>query len=78
MLDNIDRIVQIAGVDHAGIGSDFDGGGSVLADATEFPRITAGLVERGYPEAAIRQILGENHLRVLRAALDGSPGRTRP
>jgi membrane dipeptidase len=54
-----------------GIGSDFDGGGSVLADAGEYPRITAGLLERGYPEPAIRKILGENVLRVLRAALGG-------
>jgi membrane dipeptidase len=78
LLDHIDHAVEIAGADHVGIGSDFDGGGSVLGDATEFPRITGGLVERGYPEAAIRKILGGNHLRVLRDSLDGSPGRTRP
>jgi membrane dipeptidase len=72
LLDHVDHAVEVAGIDHVGIGSDFDGGGSVLSDATEFPRITAGLVERGYSAAAIRKILGENHLRVFRAAVDGS------
>ena len=43
---------------------------SVLPDATGFPRITAGLLERGYSANAIRKILGENHLRVLRQTLD--------
>lgn len=70
LLDHVDHAVAVAGIDHVGIGSDFDGGGSVLADASEFPRITAGLIERGYPEAAVRKILGENHLRVFRAAVD--------
>jgi membrane dipeptidase len=70
MLDHVDHAVGIAGIDHVGIGSDFDGGGTILADATEFPRITAGLAARGYPPDAIRKILGANHLRVLRAAID--------
>jgi membrane dipeptidase len=70
LLGHIDYAVEVAGINHVGIGSDFDGGGSILSDATEFPRITAGLVERGYPEAAIRKILGENHLRVFREAVD--------
>jgi membrane dipeptidase len=70
LLDHVDHAVEVAGIDHVGIGSDFDGGGSVLNDATEFPSITAGLVERGYPEEAVRKILGLNHLRVLRQALD--------
>jgi membrane dipeptidase len=70
LLDHVDHAVEVGGIDHVGIGSDFDGGGSVLRDATEFPQITAGLFERGYTEAAIRKILGLNHLRVLRGALD--------
>jgi membrane dipeptidase len=69
LLDHVDHAVEVGGIDHVGIGSDFDGGGSVLPDATQFPRITAGLAARGYPAAAIRKILGENHLRVLRQAL---------
>jgi membrane dipeptidase len=71
VLDHIDHAVTVGGIDHVGIGSDFDGGGSALADATEYPCITGGLVERGYSPAAIRKILGENHLRVLRHALRG-------
>jgi membrane dipeptidase len=73
LLDHIDHAVEVAGIDHVGIGSDFDGGGSVLGDATEYPRITAGLIERGYTETDIRKILGLNHLRVLRQALDHPP-----
>jgi membrane dipeptidase len=52
-----------------GLGSDFDGGGTLLADATETPRITEGLVQRGYSEEEIRKILGENFLRVLTATI---------
>jgi len=67
-LDHVEHAVETAGVDHVGIGSDFDGGGTVLRDATEYPRITAGLLKRGYPEGAVRKILGENTIRVFRAA----------
>jgi membrane dipeptidase len=65
----VDHAVQVAGADHVGIGSDFDGGGTALKDATEFPRITEGLLNRGYSETDVRKILGENHLRVLRGAI---------
>ena len=68
LLEHIDHIVNLVGVDHVGIGSDFDGGGDLLVDATAFPQITEGLLERGYSEAAVRQILGENHLRLLTEA----------
>jgi membrane dipeptidase len=70
MLAHVDHAVQVAGIDHVGLGSDFDGGGSILADASQFPRITAGLAARGYPADAIGKILGGNHLRLLRATLD--------
>lgn len=70
LLDHVEHAVQVAGIDHVGIGSDFDGGGSILADASQFPLLTAGLAARGYPEGALRKILGENHLRVLRSAID--------
>lgn len=70
LLDHIEHAVEVAGIDHVGIGSDFDGGGSVLGDAAEYPRITEGLVRRGYGETEVRKILGLNHLRVLHQALD--------
>ncbi|RJS82244.1 membrane dipeptidase [Candidatus Bathyarchaeota archaeon] len=48
LLDHIDHIVEVAGIDHVGLGSDFDGGGTLLRDVTELPKITRGLLERGY------------------------------
>jgi membrane dipeptidase len=65
--DHIDHIVQIAGIDHAGIGSDFDGGGGVIGmeDVTQIEALTAELVRRGYVEADIAKIWGGNLLRVL-------------
>ncbi|MCZ6676348.1 MAG: dipeptidase [Candidatus Poribacteria bacterium] len=68
LLDHVDHILDLVGPDHVGIGSDFDGGGDLLMDATEFPQITAGLLERGYSEEVIRKILGENHLRAFAEA----------
>lgn len=69
VLDHIDHIVRIAGVDHVGLGSDFDGfdGEPVagLENGSHFPHITAGLLARGYDEAAVRKILGGNLLRVF-------------
>ena len=70
-LDHIDHIVNLVGDDHVGIGSDFDGGGEQLRDATEFPKITQALLERDYSPASIRKILGLNHLRVFAAACPG-------
>jgi membrane dipeptidase len=69
LLDHIDYVRDVAGIDAVGIGSDFDGGGSLLRDAGEFPRIEAGLRERGYDETEIAKVLGGNTLRVLDAAL---------
>jgi membrane dipeptidase len=69
LLDHVDHAVGVGGIDHVGIGSDFDGGGTLVRDAAEYPRITAGLLGRGYAPADARKILGENHLRVLRAVL---------
>ncbi|MDE2888228.1 MAG: dipeptidase [Gemmatimonadota bacterium] len=69
LLDHVDHIVQLAGAGHAGIGSDFDGGGTLLDDATSFPRISDGLLARGYSEGDVRKVLGGNHLRVLREAI---------
>jgi len=67
---HIDHVVKIAGVDHVGIGSDFDGISSVpagLEDVSKMPYLTAALLKRGYSEADLKKILGGNHLRVLRA-----------
>jgi membrane dipeptidase len=71
VLDHIDHIAKRAGVEHAGLGSDFDGIDSTpegLEDVSCFPRITQGLLDRGYPEDAIKGILGGNVLRALRQA----------
>jgi len=65
LLDHIDHVVSVAGIDVVGLGSDFDGGGTLLADATEVPRITEGLAKRGYREGDLRKILGENTFRLL-------------
>lgn len=71
VLDHIDHIAKIAGADHVGLGSDFDGVDMLpaqLQDVSTYPLITQGLLDRGYDPPAIRGILGENALRVLRAA----------
>jgi membrane dipeptidase len=68
VLDEIDRAVALAGIDHVGLGSDFDGVGDTLPvglkDVSAYPHLVEGLLERGYDEASIRKILGENLLRV--------------
>ena len=70
MLDHLDYIVDRIGVDHVGIGTDFNHGGGVegFADASEALSVTVGLLERGYSEEDIGKIWGGNFLRVLRAA----------
>ena len=68
-LEHADHIVSVAGIDVVGIGSDFDGGGTLLEDATHLPLITEGLANRGYDEVALRKILGQNALRVIKAAI---------
>ncbi|MBI3939601.1 MAG: membrane dipeptidase [Acidobacteria bacterium] len=70
LLDHIDHVAKVAGVDHVGLGSDFDGIDSApegIRDARDLPRITQGLFDRGYSETDIQKILGGNFLRVLRA-----------
>ncbi|WP_266363470.1 dipeptidase [Tellurirhabdus rosea] len=64
---HIDHIVKLAGIDHVGIGSDFDGGGGVdgLEDVSEIENLTRALVKRGYSEQDIAKIWGGNLLRVL-------------
>lgn len=68
VLDHVDHAVRVAGVDHVGLGSDFDGVPSLpdgLGDVTRLPWVTHGLLARGYAEGDVRKILGGNALRVL-------------
>lgn len=68
LIDHIDYIVRLIGVDHVGLGSDFDGISSApkeLKDVTAMPLITKALLQRGYSKADVRKILGENFLRVF-------------
>jgi len=70
LLDHLDYIVKLIGVDHVGLGSDFDGIESApkpLDDVTAFPLITEGLLERGYSKKDIEKILGGNFIRVFKA-----------
>ena len=70
LVDHIDHIAKVAGVDHVGLGSDFDGVGGQLPEGldspADLPKITAALMERGYSAADCRKILGGNLLRVFR------------
>ena len=68
VLDHLDHAVHVAGIDHVGLGSDFDGVFDLpqgLEDVTRLPWITYGLLQRGYTETQIYKILGSNALRVL-------------
>ncbi len=65
----IDHIVKVTGIDHVGIGSDFDGIGTVprgLEDVSRMPNLTAALLRLGYSEADIQKMMGGNYLRVIR------------
>jgi len=66
--DHIDHMVKVAGIDHVGIGTDFDGGGGVIGcnDVSEMGNITLELVKRGYNERQLRKIWGGNLMRVLK------------
>ncbi len=74
VVDHIDHAVKVVGVDHVGIGTDFDGGGGVEGcnDASEMFRLTAELLRRGYTEEEIEKIWGGNVMRVFRQVLDVS------
>jgi membrane dipeptidase len=67
IVEHIDHAVKLVGADHVGLGSDFDGGSMPVGmeDCTKLPKITEALVRKGYKDADIRKILGENTVRLL-------------
>ncbi len=67
---HIEHAVNVAGIDHVGVGCDFDGGGGVtgLNDVSEYPNLTAALRARGWSEGDLAKLWGENTLRLYRAA----------
>ena len=67
IIEHIDHAVKVAGVEHVGLGSDFDGANMPfgMEDATKLPEITEALLRKGYSEGDVKKILGENTLRVL-------------
>ena len=67
IVEHIDHAVKVGGVEHVGLGSDFDGANMPygMEDATKLPKITEGLLGKGYSEGDVRKILGENTLRVM-------------
>ena len=71
LVDHFDHVVKIAGVDHVGIGSDFDGIPTLptgMEDISKLPALTYELLRRGYSERDVRKVLGENLLRALEGA----------
>ena len=70
LLDHIDHAVKIAGIDHVGLGSDFDGADDQypegMEDISKIPNLVRGLMDRGYSDADVLKILGGNTLRVMR------------
>ena len=74
VIDHIDHVRDLIGVDYIGIGTDFDGGGGVdgCDDVSDMPNITKELIRRGYSEEDIRKIWGGNLMRVFRAVTDNA------
>jgi membrane dipeptidase len=76
LVDHIDHMVAVMGIDHVGLGSDFDGfpiAPQGLGSAAGLPSITAALLERGYDAGQLAKLLGENLLRVLEEVQNGAP-----
>lgn len=67
IIEHIDHAVKIAGMDHVGLGSDFDGANMPfgMEDVTHLPQITEAMLRKGYSEADVKKILGENTLRLM-------------
>jgi membrane dipeptidase len=71
LADHVDHVVRVAGIDHAGLGSDFDGVTSLpegMEDVSRYPYLTAELLRRGYSDEDVKKVLGGNVLRVMREA----------
>ena len=71
LMDHLDYIVKLIGVDHVGLGSDFDGIESApkeLNDVSDYPLVTKALLSRGYSKTDIDKILGGNFIRVFKAS----------
>jgi len=69
--DHIDHIRKVAGIDHVGLGGDFDGITTVVAgleDVSTYPMLIAELLRRGYTDDDVKKIAGRNILRVMRGA----------
>jgi membrane dipeptidase len=79
LVDHIDHMVHVAGIDHVGIGSDFDGVSALpsgMEDITALPRLSQALLDRGHKGADVARVLGGNMLRLMRAVLDRDSGAT--
>src|SRR6185369_12309269 len=71
LIDHFEHIIKVAGIDHVGIGADFDGANDMpegAKDVSMLPNITYELLKRGYTERDIRKVLGENLLRAMAEA----------
>lgn len=75
LVDHVDHIVKLIGIDYVGIGTDFDGGGELadLQDVSQMPNITKELLHRGYSKKDIQKIWSGNFLRVFRAVEQRCP-----
>jgi membrane dipeptidase len=79
LIDHIEHIAKVAGIDHVGLGSDFDGVTALpegVDDCSQLPNLTRRLLERGYSAGDVRKILGENFLRVMEQSIDRVAPRT--
>ena len=79
IIEHIDHAVKMAGVDHVGLGSDFDGATMPIGmeDASKLPKLTTALMEKGYSAADVEKILGGNILRVMEQVEKGAGGASR-
>ena len=81
LLDHFDHALRVAGEDHVGLGSDFDGVPSMpegLDEVSVLPNLTRGLLARGWSEAVVHKVLGENLLRVMREVERVRDGSAQP
>jgi membrane dipeptidase len=73
LIDHIEHIARVAGIDHVGLGSDFDGVTALpegVDDCSELPNLTRRLLDRGFSASDVRKVLGENFLRVMEQSID--------